>query len=199
MNSITPTFAGVISNFLGQSLAEEGLTPEVLACVDLAVACRPVLIYAGEGRPSHDVTPLEDGRYLLRDTPDGPRIVAAEELRIMRARYLLARNGPPPANPQPIITIDTTTPEGHAEARELLLTVVEGASCPVPPLFDPALVRELRLATGYLGHCYAQRQARHPEHTEADLLAWLFDREIVTTPEYLADYRLRLAQTIPPS
>jgi len=88
-----------LEEFLDEQLAAEGITPQVLSAVDLSVEYSPVINFPGGGlADAVDVRPwgfypadvLPD-RFEVRD-PAFTRSVGREELTIMRARYLLARD-----------------------------------------------------------------------------------------------------------
>jgi len=122
----------VLSKFSSDLLAEEGITQKIIDYVDLDVACSPVICYRGETlREAVTVSASVDpNRYLLRHPMIPKGFVAKDELRIMRARYLLARNGRP--NPKPIVTIRTDSPEGMAQARQLFAALGIPSNTPNP-------------------------------------------------------------------
>ena len=100
------------------ALAEEGLTKEIINYVDLDVAFSPVICFRGETlNDAITVSESTDSnRYLLRHPliPEG--FVSKDRLQVMRARFLLARQGPP--NPEPIATFHTDTKEGIESAKQ---------------------------------------------------------------------------------
>ena len=89
----------VLTQFVDERLAEEGITPELLAMVDLEIAYSPVLPFAG-GMLEHAVKVLPWGFYPEGVLPDKFEVqhplvtnpIGRDSLKIMRARYLLARD-----------------------------------------------------------------------------------------------------------
>lgn len=89
----------VLKRFVDDELAKEGITPELLEMVDLSIEHSPVIPFAGGGvddaiavRPwgfvADDVLPDQfEVRHSLVHSP-----VSRESLKVMRARYLLARD-----------------------------------------------------------------------------------------------------------
>lgn len=79
---------GVVDGFL----AEEGILPHILESVDLGIAYSPVLAFRGEGlRDAAKVTKTMGGNYLV-DHPMVKHGVTPDALRVMRCRWLLARD-----------------------------------------------------------------------------------------------------------
>ncbi len=93
------TLLNVLTQFVDERLAEEGITPELLAMVDLEIAYSPVLPFAG-GMLEHAVKVLPWGFYPEGVLPDKFEVqhplvtnpIGRDALKIMRARYLLARD-----------------------------------------------------------------------------------------------------------
>ena len=89
----------VLKRFVDDELAKEGITPELLEMVDLSIEYSPVIPFTGGGvddaiavRPwgfvPDDVLPEKfEVRHPLVHNP-----VNRESLKVMRARYLLARD-----------------------------------------------------------------------------------------------------------
>jgi len=89
----------VLKRFVDDELAKEGITPELLEMVDLAIEYSPVIPITGGGvddaidvRPwgfvADDVLPDKfEVKHPLVHNP-----VSRESLKVMRARYLLARD-----------------------------------------------------------------------------------------------------------
>ena len=89
----------VLKRFIGDELAKEGITPELLEMVDLSIEYSPVIPFSGGGvddavkvRPwgfiPDDVLPDKfDVMHPLVNNP-----VDRESLKVMRARFLLARD-----------------------------------------------------------------------------------------------------------
>lgn len=89
----------VLKRFVDDELAKEGITPDLLEMVELAIEYSPVIPFAGGGvddaiavRPwgfvADDVLPEKfEVRHPLVHNP-----VSRESLKVMRARYLLARD-----------------------------------------------------------------------------------------------------------
>lgn len=74
--------------------AEEGITPELLECVDLDVAFSPVICVRGESM-CDAVTVSESNdpnRYLLTHQAYPQGFVTKDELKVMRCRFLVARD-----------------------------------------------------------------------------------------------------------
>jgi len=70
--------------------AEEGMTQALIDFVDLDVAYSPVLAIRGEDEEQAvEVIKTMGGKYIVRH-PVFPQTVTAEELKVMRLRYLLA-------------------------------------------------------------------------------------------------------------
>lgn len=114
-----------LSKHIDSILAEEGITKEILDCVDLDVAFSPVIVIRGESL-AEAVTVQESqdpNRFLLRHPLCPSGFCHRDELKIMRARYLLARNGPP--DPRPIATFRTDTPEGMAAAKDFFSAITQ--------------------------------------------------------------------------
>ncbi|MCA8985822.1 MAG: hypothetical protein R3C12_12890 [Planctomycetaceae bacterium] len=89
----------VLKRFVGDDLAKEGITPELLEMVDLSIEHSPVIPFSGGGvddavkvRPwgfvPDDVLP--DKFEVMHPLVNNP--VDRESLKVMRARYLLARD-----------------------------------------------------------------------------------------------------------
>lgn len=73
-------------------LAEEGITPEQLEMVDLDITYNPVIAVRGEGLDSAaEVRKTEGGRYIV-DHPMVEAAIDAEGLKVMRLRFLKARD-----------------------------------------------------------------------------------------------------------
>ncbi len=113
-----PSALKAINRELDRILAEEGITKEILDYVDLDVACSPVIVIRGESlRDAVQVSESSDpDKFLIRHWQFPNGFCRRGELKIMRARYLLARQGPP--NPNPIATFRTDTEEGLAQAKD---------------------------------------------------------------------------------
>ena len=80
-----------LENFIDAQLAEEGISPDVLAAVDLEIAFSPVIAIRGESiAQAVEVVPTQGGGYIVRH-PLVKYAVDADTLKIMRARFLLAR------------------------------------------------------------------------------------------------------------
>lgn len=89
----------VLKRFVRDELAEEGITPELLEMVDLDISYCPVIPFPGGGLDcAVDVRPwgflpddvLPEKFEVMHPHVDNP--VDRESLKIMRARYLLARD-----------------------------------------------------------------------------------------------------------
>ncbi|WP_417848793.1 hypothetical protein [Thalassoglobus sp.] len=89
----------VLKRFMDDELAKEGITPELLEMVDLSVEYTPVIPFAGGGvddaitvRPWGFVTDdvLPEKFEVCHPLVHNP--VSRESLKVMRARYLLARD-----------------------------------------------------------------------------------------------------------
>ncbi|WP_417849381.1 hypothetical protein [Thalassoglobus sp.] len=89
----------VLKRFVGDELAKEGITPELLEIVDLSVEYSPIIPFSGGGvddaikvRPwgfvSDDVLP--EKFEVIHPHVHNP--VDRDALKVMRARYLLARD-----------------------------------------------------------------------------------------------------------
>lgn len=93
------TVLNVLQDWIAAELAAEGITPEVLALVDLGVEYSPVIPFRG-GRLEHAVRVLPWGCFPTGVLPDRFEVqhplvtnpVDRDTLKIMRARYLLARD-----------------------------------------------------------------------------------------------------------
>ena len=82
----------VLSRQATELLAQEGITPELLDMVDLQIAFTPVIAIRGEQMgQSVEAIPTMGGGYIVRH-PLVTGTVTADELKIMRARYLLERD-----------------------------------------------------------------------------------------------------------
>jgi hypothetical protein len=89
----------VLQDWIAGELASEGITPEVLAAVDLEIEYSPVIPFRG-GTLEHAVRVLPWGFFPTGVLPDKFEVqhplvsnpVDRETLKIMRARYLLARD-----------------------------------------------------------------------------------------------------------
>lgn len=89
----------VLQDWIAGELAAEGITPEVLAAVDLAIEYSPVIPFSG-GRLEHAVRVLPWGFFPSGVLPDKFEVqhplvtnpVDQDTLKVMRARYLLARD-----------------------------------------------------------------------------------------------------------
>jgi len=89
----------VLEKFVAKALAAEGITPDLLAMVDLEVEYSPVLPFAG-GLLEHAVKVRPWGFYPEGVLPDKFEVrhplvtnpVDRDTLKVMRARYLLARD-----------------------------------------------------------------------------------------------------------
>ena len=89
----------VLKRFVDDELAKEGITPDLLEMVDLAIEYSPVIPFAGGGvDDAIDVRPwgfvaddvLPDKFEVMHPLVHNP--VSRESLKVMRARYLLARD-----------------------------------------------------------------------------------------------------------
>jgi hypothetical protein len=88
----------VLRDWIGHELAAEGITPELLAMVDLEVEYSPVIPFHG-GRLEHAVRVRPWGFFPSGVLPDKFEVqhplvtnpVDRETLKVMRARYLLDR------------------------------------------------------------------------------------------------------------
>ena len=88
----TETLAQTLNQIVQARMAKEGITPELLEAVDLDVAYSPVLAQPFDRyEQAVDVVPTQGGRYLVRH-PTITSSVDADELKVMRLRYLLARD-----------------------------------------------------------------------------------------------------------
>ncbi len=89
----------VLQDWIAGELAAEGITPEVLAAVDLEIEYSPVIPFSG-GKLEHAVRVLPWGFFPSGTLPDKFEVqhplvtnpVDRETLKVMRARYLLARD-----------------------------------------------------------------------------------------------------------
>ncbi len=87
-----------LTKLVDDQLAQEGITPELLAMIDLSVAYSPVIPFAG-GTLENAVDVRAWGFVPDDDTPSRFEVlhsavhnpVTPDSLKIMRARYLLAR------------------------------------------------------------------------------------------------------------
>ncbi len=87
-----------LTKLVDDQLAEEGITPELLAMIDLSVAYSPVIPFAG-GTLDSAVDVRAWGFVPDDDTPSRFEVlhsavhnpVTPDSLKVMRARYLLAR------------------------------------------------------------------------------------------------------------
>lgn len=88
-----------LSKYLDDELAQEGITPDLLAMIDLSVAYSPVIPF--RGGQLEDAVPVRAWGFVPDD--ELPRKfevlgggvhnpVSPDSLKIMRARYLLARD-----------------------------------------------------------------------------------------------------------
>ena len=88
-----------LTKLVDDQLAEEGITPELLAMIDISVAYSPVIPFAG-GTLENAVDVRAWGFVPDDDTPSRFEVlhsavhnpVSPDSLKIMRARYLLARD-----------------------------------------------------------------------------------------------------------
>ena len=89
----------VLKRFVDDELANEGITPELLEMVDLSIEYSPVIPITGGGvDDAIDVRPwgfvpeevLPDKFEVMHPLVHNP--VSRESLKVMRARYLLARD-----------------------------------------------------------------------------------------------------------
>lgn len=89
----------VLKRFVDDELAKEGITPDLLEMVDLSIEYSPVIPFSGGGvddaiavRPwgfvADDVLP--DKFEVMHPLVHNP--VSRDSLKVMRARYLLARD-----------------------------------------------------------------------------------------------------------
>jgi hypothetical protein len=89
----------VLEKFIAEQLAAEGITPGLLAMVDLNVEYSPVIPFRG-GRLEHAVPVRPWGFFPSSVLPDKFEVqhplvtnpVDRDTLKVMRARYLLARD-----------------------------------------------------------------------------------------------------------
>lgn len=89
----------VLEKFVTEQLAAEGITPELLAMVDLEIEYSPVIPFAG-GLLEHAAKVRPWGFYPEGVLPDKFEVVHPlvtnpvdrDTLKVMRARYLLARD-----------------------------------------------------------------------------------------------------------
>ena len=87
-----------LTKLVDDQLAQEGITPQLLAMIDLSVAYSPVLPFAG-GTLENAVDVRAWGFVPDDDTPSRFEVlhsavhnpVTPDSLKVMRARYLLAR------------------------------------------------------------------------------------------------------------
>jgi hypothetical protein len=93
------TLLNVLQDWIAGELTAEGITPDVLAAVDLEIEYSPVIPFRG-GTLEHAVRVLPCG-FFPSDTLPGqfevqhPLVtnpVDRDTLKVMRARYLLARD-----------------------------------------------------------------------------------------------------------
>ena len=88
-----------LTKLVDDELAQEGITPDLLAMIDLSVAYSPVIPFAG-GTLEHAVDVRAWGFVPDDDTPSRFEVlhsavhnpVTPDSLKVMRARYLLARD-----------------------------------------------------------------------------------------------------------
>jgi hypothetical protein len=88
-----------LDRLVSEQLAEEGITPDLLEMVDLSVAYSPVIPFVG-GRFADAVKVRPWGFVADRVLPEKFEVmhplvrnpVGRESLKVMRARYLLARD-----------------------------------------------------------------------------------------------------------
>ena len=88
-----------LTKLVDDQLAQEGITPQLLAMIDLSVAYSPVIPFAG-GTLENAVDVRAWGFVPDDDTPSRFEVlhsavhnpVTPDSLKIMRARYLLARD-----------------------------------------------------------------------------------------------------------
>ena len=89
----------MLQDWIAGELAAEGITPKVLAAVDLEIEYSPVIPFRG-GRLEHAVRVLPWGFFPSGTLPDKFEVqhplvtnpVDRDTLKVMRARYLLARD-----------------------------------------------------------------------------------------------------------
>ena len=88
-----------LRRFANNELANEGITPELLEVVDLDVAYSPVLPFSGDD--INDAVSVRPWGFVADDAlPETFEVIhplvrsptTRDELRVMRARYLLARD-----------------------------------------------------------------------------------------------------------
>ena len=87
-----------LTKLIDHQLAQEGITPELLSMIDLSVAYSPVIPFAG-GTLENAVDVRAWGFVPDDDTPSRFEVlhsavhnpISPDSLKIMRARYLLAR------------------------------------------------------------------------------------------------------------
>ena len=88
----------VLKRFVSDELAKEGITPELLEMVDLSVEYSPVIPFAGGVDDAIKVRPwgfVPDGVLPEKFEVMHPHVnnpVDRESLKVMRARFLLARD-----------------------------------------------------------------------------------------------------------
>ena len=88
----TDALEQTLNQIVQARMAQEGITPELLEAVDLDIAYSPVLAQPFDRyEQAVDVVPTQGRRYLVRH-PAITSSVDAAELKIMRLRYLLARD-----------------------------------------------------------------------------------------------------------
>lgn len=88
-----------LEKFVNDELASEGITPQLLEMVDLSIEYSPVIPFR-DGQLEHAVRVHPWGFYPRDILPDKFEIdhplvtnpVGRESLKVMRARYLLARD-----------------------------------------------------------------------------------------------------------
>jgi len=79
-----------IENELKKSLAEEGITQDLIDCVDLEIEYTPVLAIKGENiSDAIEVIKTKNGYFVKH--PFINKVINEDELKIMRCRYLLSR------------------------------------------------------------------------------------------------------------
>jgi hypothetical protein len=79
----------VLEKIYADLLAEEGITKEDLDFVDLEIGFSPVIPVKG-GSPTEAIETI-GGKYLLPNFPIFRHAISAEELKVMRYRYLSNR------------------------------------------------------------------------------------------------------------
>ena len=89
----------LLKRLVDDELAKEGITPKLLEMVDLSIAYSPVIPFAGGGiDDAIDVRPwgfIPEGELPEKFEVRHPLVrnpVSRDALKVMRARYLLARD-----------------------------------------------------------------------------------------------------------